>query len=262
MGNIYHNFANRLAEPWRLHLVRSGTLHYTGTTLQLAVEAASRWGYTDAQVDDYQFSGPPRLLWQPPLRLTLRARFSHPAGEFIGTAGFGFWNYPVLVSRHHLPTLPRALWFFFGSPPCNMQLDMHTPGYGWKVATLDTQRPDALRLAPFGPLAALAMNMPALYRLLWPRIQRAVGVKEAALHSAMTDWHIYTIEWGTTHTSFRVDGSLVLADAPSPGGPLCFVAWVDNQYAIIKPWGRFGWGLLDIPGRQWLELDWLAIEEG
>jgi hypothetical protein len=139
---------------------------------------------------------------------------------------------------------------------------MQTPGYGWKVATLDTQRPDALRLAPFGPLAALAMNVPALYRLLWPRIQRAVGVKEAALHSDMTGWHIYTIDWGTTHTTFRVDGNIVLADAPSPGGPLCFVAWVDNQYAIIKPWGRFGWGLRNIPGREWLELDWLAIEEG
>jgi hypothetical protein len=36
--------------------------------------------------------------------------------------------------------------------------------------------------------------------------------------------------------------------------------WLDNQYMIVKPWGRFGWGLLDTPGRQWLEVDRLLIQ--
>jgi hypothetical protein len=78
----------------------------------------------------------------------------------------------------------------------------------------------------------------------------------------MTDWHVYTIDWGTVYAHFAVDGQPVLQDAPAPGGPLCFVMWVDNQYAVVKPWGRFGWGLLTIPGSQWIEVDWLAIERG
>jgi hypothetical protein len=23
----------------------------------------------------------------------------------------------------------------------------------------------------------------------------------------------------------------------------------------VTPWGRVGWGLLDVPGRQWMEVD-------
>jgi hypothetical protein len=38
------------------------------------------------------------------------------------------------------------------------------------------------------------------------------------------------------------------------------VLWIDNQYMIVKPWGRFGWGVLDVPGQQWLETEWVAIE--
>jgi len=52
----------------------------------------------------------------------------------------------------------------------------------------------------------------------------------------------------------------VLEDAPSPRGPLGFVMWPDNQYMVVKPWGRFGWGLLKAPGRQWLEVDRLVIK--
>jgi hypothetical protein len=32
------------------------------------------------------------------------------------------------------------------------------------------------------------------------------------------------------------------------------VAWIDNQYLIVTPQGRLGWGLLDAPGEQWLEI--------
>jgi hypothetical protein len=50
--------------------------------------------------------------------------------------------------------------------------------------------------------------------------------------------------------------------APSPRGPLGFVMWLDNQYMVVTPWGRLGWGLLDEPGCQWMEVDWLAVEPG
>jgi hypothetical protein len=76
----------------------------------------------------------------------------------------------------------------------------------------------------------------------------------------MTQWHTYVINWDLGHATFSIDGRPVLENAPSPRGPLGFVMWLDNQYMIVKPWGRFGWGLLEAPGRQWLEVDRLLIE--
>jgi hypothetical protein len=104
------------------------------------------------------------------------------------------------------------------------------------------------------------MNLRPLYRFLWPSIQRAVKVQEAIVEAEMTEWHTYTIEWGTEWTCFLVDENLVLENAPSPRGPLGFVMWIDNQYMVVTPWGRFGWGLLNVPNCQWMEVEWLTID--
>jgi len=247
---------------WRRYVVGAGALEQAGSTLRFVVAGATSRQYSDAQVDDYQGTPRRRFLWRPPLRLTVRARFSHPAGELRGTAGFGFWNDPFMMTGARMPALPRAVWFFFGSPPSNMKLDLDTPGHGWKAATIDALRPAALLLAPCAPLAALLMNLRPLYRALWPSIQRALNVREATVEADMAAWHTYAIEWGTERARFSVDGEPLLEDAPAPRGPLGFVTWLDNQYMVVTPQGRLGWGLLGIPGRQWMEVDWLAIEPG
>ncbi|GAB4546450.1 MAG: hypothetical protein Kow0063_40860 [Anaerolineae bacterium] len=262
--DVYEDFSAPPGRRWRRHTVGNGELVATGSSLRLVNHDASARRYTNAQIDDYQGLRRRQFLWRPPLRLSVRARFSHTAGNHSpgikGTAGFGFWNDPFWMTGARIPTLPRAIWFFYASPPSNMKLDMHTPGHGWKAATIDAMRPAALLLAPLAPAAILLMNLPALYRTIWPAIQRAVSIKEAAISAEMNEWHTYTIEWETEQSRFTVDGSPVLENAPSPHGPLGFVMWLDNQYMIVTPWGRFGWGLLDIPGRQWLEADWLRIE--
>ncbi|HEC34859.1 MAG TPA: hypothetical protein ENI37_09170 [Chloroflexi bacterium] len=143
-----------------------------------------------------------------------------------------------------------------------MKLDLRTPGRGWKAATIDALRPAALLLAPLAPPAVLLMNLRPLYRALWPPIQRALNVREATVEVEMTGRHTYVIKWGKEQACFSVDGEVVLADAPSPQGPLGFVMWLDNQYMVATPQGRLGWGLLDVPGRQWMEADHLAIEPG
>jgi hypothetical protein len=104
------------------------------------------------------------------------------------------------------------------------------------------------------------MNLGPLYRLLWPRIQRVLKVHEASLQVDMTDWHTYVIEWGVRATHLEVDGQTVLACRAPPRGPLGFVMWLDNQYLVATPWGRYRYGWLETPGRQWLEVDWLSIE--
>lgn len=262
MPEVSEGFSHELDSRWRRHIKGEGSLERTDTTLRFVNLGTSSDEYTNAQIDDYQGLPRRRFPWWPPLRLTVRARFSHREGRLSGTAGFGFWNDPFLMTEGRLPTLPRAVWFFYASPPSNMKLDTHAAGRGWKAATIDALRPAAFLLTPVALPAIAMMNLHPLYRAIWPPIQRALNVQESLVGVSMTEWHTYSIDWGVERTTFYVDGEAVLEDAPSPRGPLGFVMWLDNQYMVVKPWGRFGWGLLGEPTRQWLAVDQLLIEPG
>ena len=76
----------------------------------------------------------------------------------------------------------------------------------------------------------------------------------------MTEPHIYEIEWLKNEARFSVDGNLVHQSPYSPKGPLGFIAWIDNQYAIVTPQGQFGFGYVGIEERQWLAIDSVLIE--
>jgi hypothetical protein len=259
---ILDDFTTVPTGRWKQHVVGSGALEATGSTLLFLNNRTSARQYTNAQIDDYQGLPRGRFLWRPPLTIMARVRFSHEAGELSGTAGFGLWNDPFMMTGRRRPALPRVIWFFYASPPSNMKLDLRTPGHGWKAATLDAKWMAVFLLAPTSPLAIPLMNVRPLYHALWPTAQRALGVSEAALETPMTEWHIYTIEWGAERACFSVDGQTVLESESSPRGPLGFVMWLDNQYAVVTPWGRLGYGLLDSAQQQWMEVDLLSIEPG
>ncbi|MBC7226164.1 MAG: hypothetical protein H5T61_02905 [Thermoflexales bacterium] len=246
--------------PEWVYAVGVGSVERVGPVLRFCLTDAAAPRYSDAQIDDYR--GRPRRCfpWRPPLRMTVRARFSHPAGVLRGTAGFGFWNDPFLMTGGRVPALPRAVWFFYASPPSDMKLDLDVPGWGWKAATIDAGTPQALVWAPLAPLLVPLMNLRALYRRLWPPIQQALRVREALIRADMTEWHLYTLEWRGRAVRFEVDGEPVLEGAPSPRGPLGFVMWMDNQYMVATPWGRLGWGLLDVPGAQWMEVEEVTFQ--
>lgn len=265
MRSIRENFAVGIDPGWHRHLVGTGSLELGSETLQFAINGANSRRYSNAQLDDYQHLSRRHFLWRPPLRLTVRARFSHSEKQLQGTAGFGFWNDPFLMTGLRLPTLPRAAWFFYSSPPSNMKLDSNTPGYGWKAATIDALHPRALLWAPAMPLAVPLMNLPSIYRRLWPSVQQSLKMHEAILDVDMTQWHVYMLEWGVNRSRFSlaVEGHLPpkpVLDAQSPKGPLGFVIWLDNQYLVVAPWGRLRWGLLDVPCRQWMEVDSIVVE--
>jgi hypothetical protein len=176
-----------------------------------------------------------------------------------GTAGFGFWNDPFMMSGSKWPALPRVVWFFYASPHSNMKLDLNTPGHGWKAASMDALRWPFFALAPTAPIAVPLMRIPALYRALWPVGQRAIGVSESLIPADMTDWHTYHMEWGRERAVFRVDDQIVLETLSPPRGRLGFVMWIDNQAMTITPQGAFGWRLVDVPERQWMEISGLEI---
>lgn len=263
--SVCERFIAGIDSRWRRHAVGTGSLEPGATSLRLALTDTSTQAYSNAQLDDYQGVSRRRFPWRPPLKLTVRARFSHPAGQIQGTAGFGFWNDPFLMTEKRIPALPRAIWFFYASQPSNIKLDQDTPGHGWKAATIDALRPAALWWALAAPLLVPLMNLPPVYRALWPPIQRALKISETSLNVDMTRWHTYMLEWGTKRSRFSVAADSTLPTTPiwvnpSPGGPLGFVMWLDNQYLVATPWGQLHWGLLGTRGRQWMEVDWLAID--
>lgn len=229
------------------------------TLLRFATIDADARHYSDAQFYDYAQTLKQRQFRnRPPLTMTVRARFSHPASELRGTAGFGFWNQPFMPGQW-MPRLPRYVWFFFGSLPSNMQLALDVPGYGFKAATLDMTRLPFLLLAPGTPLGFLLMRNPTLYRRLWPLAQRAIGAAEAPLTHDLRDWHTYRLDWRRDGASFYVDDALVLVTPYAPRGSLGFVVWIDNQFAVVTPQGQLGMGLLNIPGEQWMEIDHMQV---
>jgi hypothetical protein len=192
--------------------------------------------------------------------MRVQARFSHPDGQLKGTAGFGFWNDPFLMTGWRMPTLPRAVWFFYASPPSNMKLDVRTPGFGWKAATIDALRWPFITLLPFAPLAVPLMNNPSFYWLAWPLAQRAMQVRESLVPVSMTARHTYDLFWQSEQVRFVVDEQEILVTPTSPRGPLGFVMWLDNQYMVATPWGRFQYGLVANAEAQWMEVTELTIK--
>jgi len=255
---------SRFPADWEVTEAGAGRVTFEDAGLQLAVHPNDGARYSNAQVTDYGFKTGARAFdfrWRPPLRMTLRARATASGDGPHGTAGFGFWNHPFSPDVQRFPRLPRAIWFFFASPPSNMALAQGVPGCGWKAAQIDATGPRLLPLAPLAPLAALAYRSSRLYGRWFPPLQRAMRIGEHLLDPGLlADWHTYTIEWRLDGARFTVDGSTVLETAAAPRGPMGFIAWMDTRWAVVTPQGRLGFGLTPVAETQALWLDEVEIE--
>ncbi len=241
-------------QPWRLTELGRGSVSCGAAEICLALPPASAAAYHDAQISDYASGRDFRNA--PPLRLSLRARAQ---GNLRGTAGFGFWNHAFVPGQRGF-RLPQALWFFFASPPSDIAMAKDVPGRGWKAATFNARNWRFYALLPLALPGFLLMRQRQIHAALWPIGQRALGVQEAWLDCALLrDFHQYSIDWRADEVRFAVDGETVLRAANTIGQPLGFIAWIDNQYAVVKPQGRFDWGLLELEQRQALYLRDLQI---
>ena len=222
--------------PWRLEL------------------KPTKSGYSNSQIDDYGYCKRRAYSWQAGTRLKLSARFSHPCGDIVGTAGFGFWNVPLGDMRKVWPALPRVTWFFYASAPTNLPLPMDGPGRGWFVSTLDVTSFAAIGLTPLAPALLLLNNVRPIRKRVWPAIRRRLNISYAQIAADMEQWHTYELIWLPEGCQFLIDGETIMNTHVSPRGPLGFVAWIDNQYMIATPNGRFGWGTKPIVKNQWLKI--------
>jgi hypothetical protein len=225
--------------------------------LRFLLDGALEAQLADAEIGDYRHFERSALPWRAPLRLDVRARFSHPAAELAGTSGFGFWNNPFREVEGDLLAPPNALWFFCASSRSDMVAAPGLPGHGFRAEMINSGTAPGWLLG----LAACLLDLPVLRSLLYRAAQMRVSAAAVRLDGVhMTTWHDYTLDWGLSEAIFRVDGREVLRTPRPPRVPLGFVAWMDNQVAVARPDGDFRFGLEAVPGRQWLELESVAIE--
>ena len=217
--------------------------------------------YHDAQLDDYGLvqNGRAHYRWQPGVELSIEARFSHNTDELLGTAGFGFWNAPFGDPTVKWPALPKAVWFFFGSPPNDLPLALDGAGKGWFASTLDATSRRAKWMIPLAPFVVLLNQNGRLRRKIWPWVHQRLGMSFAPIESPLTEWHEYRLCWLESGCTFWVNGKLILETSQSPQGPMGFVCWIDNQYMIVTKRGRLGWGTLTLEQPQWMEIRKLEI---
>lgn len=224
---------------------------------RFVVDGAVEEHLSDAEIDDHRTVPRHKLAWQPPLRMNVRARMSHRSGELMGTAGFGFWNDPFdWVGNVETP--PNAIWFFYASPHSDMAFDTKAAGNGWKAAVLNGGRADPLTMA----VGNFLFGLPGMSKLVFRLAQTRINAHEQVLNEiSLTEWHDYQIDWLAHEARFWVDGNQVFVAPNPPRMPLGFVAWVDNNAAVMGPGREFDFKRIAVPQRQWMELAYVKIEK-
>jgi hypothetical protein len=261
---IIHTMVNL---PFNLQplLIHGGELKITeNQVIRFTLPAHSK-KYCDAQADDYHSIPRQQFRWSPPCKMVVRARSSHPAPP--GTLGFGFWNDPFTISigqggaARRFPVSPQTMWFFYGSKENDIRLNPDTPGYGWKAATIRSPKVPGLILAPAAAAAMALSALPIFRSTLMRMIQQTIKTDDAPIDERLDQWHTYSIDWNIKSAIFRVDGVDVLKAEDPPLGPLGFVAWIDNQYALASAENRFNFGVTSTVENQWLEIEMMKLKE-
>jgi hypothetical protein len=254
---VIDSFAERPLPYWIRLATGPADVAWSPGSLCFAVEDAVETQLANAEMGDYRHHARAHLPWRPPLRMAVRARFSHPAGELAGTSGFGFWNDPFAMGSAGTMAAPNVLWFFCASPRSDMVTSPGMPGNGFRAEMINGGAMPGWLAGLGNRLLQLPGLAPLLYRAAQTQVNGA-GVRLEPLDG--TAWHRYTIYWDYAEVVFSVDDREVLRAARPPAVPLGFVAWMDNQVAVARPDGQFRFGLEAAPGRQWLELSRVEIE--
>jgi hypothetical protein len=253
--SIVERFDGRLDPRWRLCVTGGGVQALGDAGLRLGLTGAAAGGLGVAQLDE----GPPSRAagdWRPSVRLRVRARWSHPADALIGTSGFGFWNDPVGPGGFTRP--PAWVWFAHYSPPSHVAFGAHGPGHGPRGAALSAPAVGRVGLT----LGNLALRLPGVGKLAVGAAGRMARGGDLALTTSLTDWRDYELTWRSEGVTFAVDGAPLGRVGGAPPGPLGFVAWMDNQWAALRPDGRAAGGYLAVAGPQWLEIARIEIAPG
>lgn len=230
----------------------------------LEIPAKAKRGYRLAQLDDHGTLQRKDFPWRPPFKLSLQARVS--AQMIPGTWGFGLWNEPFsfLLAKSQvvprLPALPEAAWFFHASPQNYLSIRDDLPANGFLAATFSSKKVPTTLLALASPVLALTL-FPRTIQGIRRLLRRVVRQDASQIHTRVTEWHVYSLEWDIGHVRFKMDDMDILQTDISPSGPLSLVIWIDNQYAALPPNGRLRYGTLPNPESAWMEIKEISLME-
>ncbi len=246
--------------PPALHVSKSPAASVTRlgeNNWRLEIPAGKNHHYRLAQLDDHSMNRRSSFPWRAPLSFSLQARVS--AENLPGTWGFGLWNDPFsfllgyegVVLR--LPALPDAAWFFHASPQNYLSFRDDLPANGLLAATFSSTKIPAALLAIASPILGLTL-IPGAAQWVRRLLRRFVKQDATQVHTCLTDWHTYRLEWGDDQVRFYMDELEIMQTSIIPRPPLSLVIWVDNQYAALPPTGRLRYGYLPNPEPAWLEI--------
>ena len=86
-GFVEDRFEEKFHPRWVRFAIGHSAIEWSPGVARLVVDGAVAGELSDAEIDDHRTAPRWNLHWAPPLALTVRARFSHAAGELLGTAG-------------------------------------------------------------------------------------------------------------------------------------------------------------------------------
>lgn len=254
MAEIQDNFESDLSPYWVGLCLGHADIERERGIARFVIHGAVEGILSDAEIDDHRMEP---MHWKPPLKMTVRARFSHSTGRLLGTAGFGFWNSPF-DQTGNVQAPPNALWFFYASPPGDMRFVRNVSGNGWKAAMWNGGKSNPLEMAA----GNFALRLPGMSKLVFRVAETRINAAEKLLDELeMTEWHTYSIEWRGRQADFLVDELPVLRAVNPPRGPLGFVAWVDNNCMTLGPDLDFSLRRLAVDQREWMELSTVKIEQ-
>ena len=158
------------------------------------------------------------------------------------------------------PTLPQAVWFFCVAANY-LPFPRRGPALSWFVGTVDARQPRALAIAPLTLPVLLLNQIAPLRRHIWPWVQSRLSISHAPLTRPLDEWHDYRLDWRKRLCVLRRRYAGFSYTRTLTWAAFGFVCWIDNQYLIVTPRGRLGYGVVPLPTQQWLEVrGWNSAE--
>jgi hypothetical protein len=232
------------------------------TITRLTIPAGLAGQYRIAQQDDYSRLPRRDFLHRPPVSLSLQARVSN--NHLPGTWGFGFWNDPFAMGLGvkglglHLPALPQAVWFFYGSTRNDLSFQSNTAANGLAASVFSSANIPTI-LLPLVLPGMLFLPIKPASRLIRRLASKFIHDSFRPIVIDPMDWHSYQVDWQPESVQFKVDEETIFSSPYSPKPPLGLVIWIDNQFAAFSTDGSVHFGTEPNPETAWLEIRNLVL---